>query len=87
MGLVAFTASTDLTTTAKRLSAWHLSQGAGANTINLRNGSASGAIVCQVQLPATTSASQSYPVPIIFTSGLYVEIVSSGFTVGSVDLV
>jgi hypothetical protein len=87
MALFTFTGSVDLSTKPKRLGGWHLSQGAGVQTVNLRNGSLTGPIMVQVQLPATTSASQSYDVLPIFTGGVYVEVVGTGFTVGSVNLV
>jgi hypothetical protein len=91
MALYQFTASTDLTGAGKgrRVASWHCSQGAGTQTINFRNGSITGPIMFQVQLPATTSASQSYTqggLP-TFPAGLYVEVVGTGFGVGSVDLV
>jgi hypothetical protein len=89
MALLPFAVSTDFTTKGKRLASWHLSQGTGAIAINFRNGSAAGAIQFQVQLAATTSASQAYATPNLpfFSSGLYVEIVGTGFNAGSVDLV
>jgi hypothetical protein len=88
MALYSFTGSTDLSATpkGKRLGSWHLSQGAGAQTVNFHNGNG-GPIMFQVQLPATTSASQAYGAPIVFTSGLYVEVVGTGLNAGSVDLV
>jgi hypothetical protein len=88
MALIAFTTSTDFTGVGKgrRLAAWHLSQGTGVQTVNFHNGNG-GPIMFQVQLPATTSASQAYGSPIVFTSGLYVEVVGTGFNAGSVDLV
>ena len=90
MALFPFTASIDLTGAGKgrRLAAWHLSQGAGAQTINFRVGSAAGAIQFQVHLATTTSASQAYSSPALpyFPAGLYVEVTGSGFNVGSVEL-
>jgi len=89
MATFTFAASTDFTSRGKRLASWHLSQGAGAQTINFRNGGLASAIVFQVQLVATTSASQSYGSPNLpfFSSGLYVEVVGTGFNAGAVDLV
>jgi len=91
MALFPFTASIDLTGAGKgrRLAAWHVSQGAGAQTINFRVGSVAGAIQLQVQLATITSASQSYSSPGLpyFPGGLYIEVVGSGFNVGSVELV
>jgi hypothetical protein len=90
MALYQFTASFDATGAGKgrRLGSWHLSQGAGTQTINFRSGGLTGPIMFQVQLPATTSASQSYgQVAPVFPGGLYVEVVGTGFGVGSVDLV
>jgi hypothetical protein len=89
MALLQFTASSDFTGAGKgrRLGSWHVSQGAGTQTINFRNGGLTGPILIQVQLPATTSASQAYSQPLpIFGAGLYVEVVGTGFNVGSVDL-
>jgi len=89
MAIFPFNASIDLTTKGKRLASWHVSQGTGAQTINFRNGGAAAQIVFQVQLVATSSASQAYPQSSMpfFSSGLYVEIVGTGFAIGSVDLV
>ena len=89
MALLTFTASTDFTTRGKRIASWHVSQGTGAQTINFRSGSISGTIMFQVQLVATSSASQAYPHPNLpaIPGGLYIEVVGTGFNVGSVDLV
>jgi hypothetical protein len=87
VALYPFTASTDLTTKPKRIASWHVSQGAGTQTIRFRNGSISGTVMLEVQLPATTSASQAYGTPIIFPAGVYVEVVGTGFNAGGVDLV
>jgi hypothetical protein len=89
MATLTFTASTDFTTKGKRLASWHVSQGTGAQTINFRNGGLAGTIIFQVQLVATSSASQPYPKDSMpfFSSGLYVEIVGTGFNAGAVDLV
>lgn len=80
-------ADTDLTTKGKRLFAWHFSSGGGAAVVNLRNGSASGDILCQVQLVANASASQAYPAPrgLLFPLGVFVDWVSGAIT-GSVDI-
>jgi len=90
MALYNFTATIDLSATPKgrRLASWHISQGAGTQTVNFHNGNG-GPIMFQVQLPATTSASQAYDqagMP-VFTSGLYVEVVGTGLNAGCVDLV
>jgi hypothetical protein len=91
MALFPFSASIDLTGAGKgrRLAAWHLSQGAGAQTINFRSGTAAGPIQFQVQLATVTSASQAYATPSLpyFPAGLYIEITGSGFNTGSVELV
>ena len=89
MAFLNFTASTDFAGKGKRLASWHLSQGTGAQTINFRNGGSSGTILFQVQLVATSSASQSYPAPNLpfFSSGLYIELVGTGFNAGAIDLV
>jgi len=89
MATFPFNASIDLTTRGKRLASWHLSQGTGAQTINFRNGGVAAQIVFQVQLVATSSASQAYAHPNLpnFGSGLYIEVVGTGFNIGSVDLV
>jgi len=89
MAVFAFTASIDLTTRGKRLASWHLSQGTGAQTINFRSGSVGGTIIFQVQLVATSSASQSYSHPNLpaIPGGLYIEVVGTGLNAGSVDLV
>lgn len=89
MALNVFTASTDYASKGRRLVGWHVSQGAGAQTINLRNGGSGGTIYMQIQVPATSSSGQFYgpnggP---YFPAGLYVEVVGTGFAVGSVDLV
>ena len=88
MATFTFAASTDFTTRGKRLGSWHLSQGTGAQTINFHNGNG-GPILFQVQLVATSSASQAYPQSSMpfFSSGLYVEVVGTGFNQGAVDLV
>jgi hypothetical protein len=88
MALFQFTASIDLTGKGRRVGAWHVSQGVGAQTVNFRNGGAAGTIMFQVQLPATTSASQAYSHPNLptFPAGVYVEVVNTGFAVGSVSL-
>jgi hypothetical protein len=87
MALYDFTASTDFANKSKRLKAWHLSQGTGAQTVNFRDGGASGTIKFQVQLAATTSASQAYSHPgLVFPNSLYVQIVGTGFAQGSVEL-
>jgi hypothetical protein len=92
VALYAFTTSLDLTGAGKgrRLASWALSQGAaGAQTVNLRSGSASGAILMQLQLPASSSRFQAYDqagLP-VFPGGVYVEVVSAGLNAGSVDLV
>ena len=89
MAVFPFNATIDLTAKGKRIASWHVSQGTGAQTINFRNGGAAAQIVFQVQLVATSSASQAYPPPNLpfFSSGLYIEIVGTGFQIGSVDLV
>jgi hypothetical protein len=89
MATLPFNASIDLTTKGKRLASWHVSQGAGTQTINFRNGGVAAQIVFQVQLVATSSASQAYPPPNMpfFSAGLYIEIVGTGFAIGCVDLV
>jgi hypothetical protein len=89
MALYSFTASSDFTTKAKRLASWYCSQGTGAQTVNFRNGGLTGPIMFQAQLPATTSAGLAYTQAGLptFTSGLYVEVVGTGFGVGCVDLV
>ena len=87
MALYDFTVSTDFAGKGKRLLSWHLSQGTGAQSVNFRDGGASGTIKFQVQLAATTSASQAYPSPCpVFVNGLYVDIVGTGFAQGCVDL-
>ena len=89
MATFPFNASIDLTAKGKRLASWHLSQGTGAQTINFRNGGAAAQVVFQVQLVATSSASQAYPQSSMpfFSSGLYLEVVGTGFGLGAVDLV
>jgi hypothetical protein len=89
MALYDFTASIDLAGKSRRLASWHLSQGTGAQTVNFREGGASGTIKFQVQLAATTSASQAYSAPLLptFVKDLYVEVVGTGFNKGCVDLV
>ena len=89
MATLTFAASTDFTTKGKRLASWHLSQGTGANTFNFRSGSLTGQIVFQVQLVATTSASQAYPQSSMpfFPGGLYLEVTGTGLNAGAVDLV
>lgn len=81
------TGDVDHTAKGKRLGAWHFSNSGAAAVINLRNGSVSGDIVVQIQLAATTSASQSYPAPngLVFPAGVYVDVVS-GTIVGSIGL-
>jgi hypothetical protein len=69
----------------KFLRAWHLSQGAGAQTIQFCNGVV-GSPIFEVQLPANTSASQIYHHPICFPNGLHVEVVATGFIRGGIDL-
>jgi len=88
MATQTFTASTDFTSKGKRLASWHVSQGTGAQTINFRNGSVAGTIIFQVQLVATSSASQAYPQASMpfFPLGLYVEVVGTGFNAGAVDV-
>lgn len=77
----------DLTSKGKRLASWHMSSAAATVTVNLRNGSASGDIVAQIQLAANTSASQAYSMPtgLLFPNGLFVDWVT-GTVTGSVDL-
>jgi hypothetical protein len=92
MALFPFTGSVDLSGQGKgrRLASWALSQGAaGAQTVNLRNGSAGGPIMLQVQLAASSSRAQSYDQASLptFPGGLYVEVVGAGLNAGSVDLV
>jgi hypothetical protein len=92
VALYAFSASVDLSGPGKgrRLASWHLSQGAaGAQTVNLRSGSASGAILVQLQLPASSSRFQAYDQAGLptFPAGLYVEVTGAGLNAGSVDLV
>lgn len=86
MALNSFTASTDLAGKGKSVTAYNLSQGAGAQTINFRDGGASGTIKWQVQLPATSSKELAFDRPLWFNA-LYVEVVGTGFAAGSVDLV
>lgn len=85
--VVTFTDDVSLVGRGKRLASWSFSQGAGANTINFRRGSVSGAIVFQVQVPATTSASASYPSPLYCTEGWFVEVVGTGLAQGMVDII
>jgi hypothetical protein len=90
MAMFDFTASTDFAGKSKRLSSWHLSQGTGAQTVNFRDGGSGGTIKFQVQLAATSSASQDYSLPqgsLIFPNSLYVEVVGTGFNKGMVNLV
>jgi hypothetical protein len=75
----------DLTTKGRRLASWQFSNITAAMVLNLRNGSVGGDIVARINLPVTTSASQSYDTPLIFPLGVFVEIVT-GTVVGSVDL-
>ena len=84
--VVPFTADISLVGRGKRLYSWHLSQGTGAQTVNFRRGSVSGEIVFQVQVPATTSASQSYNEPLYCTEGWFVDVVGTGLAVGLVDI-
>lgn len=85
MALTNFTASTDFAGKGKRLYFWNLSQGVGAQTINFRDGGATGAIKIQVQMAASSSLSFSFNTPPWFAS-LYVEVVGTGFTTGCVDI-
>lgn len=84
MSLTSFTDDVDLQD-QKRLYSWSLSQGTGAQTINFRRGAIGGAIVFQVQVPATTSASQSYAKPLYVNEGWFIEVVATGFQQGCVD--
>jgi hypothetical protein len=73
----------------KRLASWNLSA-AGAQTVNMRDGSATGPIVIPLKLAAGTSAGQAYEVPQgcpLFTQGLFVEVTGAGALTGSVNLV
>jgi hypothetical protein len=88
MTMITFTGSTDFVGKPKRLSSWHLSQAAGTQTVNFRNGGAAGPIILQAQLPANASSSQAYGVPApFFPNSLYLEVVGTSFVRGAVDLV
>jgi hypothetical protein len=90
MALLDFTASTDFTgpSKPKRLRAYFLSQGTGAQTVNFRDGSATGTIKFQVQIPATSSKELGIDHPgVVFPNGLYVEVVGTGFAKGAVELI
>jgi hypothetical protein len=87
IALYDFTASTDFVGKAKRLRGVYLSQGAGAQTVNLRDGGASGTIKIQIQVPATSSKEVNIDHPgIVFVNSLYVEVVGTGFAKGAVEL-
>jgi hypothetical protein len=86
LALNTFVASTDFAGKGRTLSAYALSQGTGAQTINFRDGGASGAIKWQVQLPATSSKEFTFAARPVWFNSLYVEVVGTGFTTGSVDI-
>jgi hypothetical protein len=89
VALFPFSTSLDLTGAGKgrRLASWALSQGVGAGLVNFRSGGATGQVMFQVQLPAGTSAFRAFDQCPTFPAGVFVEVVNSGFAVGSVDLV
>ena len=85
--LVTGTDDIDVSGQGKRLASWSISQGAGANTVNFRRGTVSGAVVFQVQVPTITSASQAYPSPPYCKEGWFVEVVGTGLNFVCVDVI
>lgn len=69
---------------SKLLRGWHLSASATA-VVDFCNGAA-GTPIFQVQVPASTSASQSYSRPLCFPNGLHVKLVSGTLIRGAVDI-
>ena len=88
MALITGTDDIDTAGRGKKLASWHISQGAGAQVVNFRKGALAGAIVFQVQVPATTSASQSYdsPLKIDTGEGWFIEVVASGLNFLTVNI-
>jgi len=89
MALKTFTATraADVPGRSNQLRSWSVSQGTGAQTIRFCDGTTATPLF-EVQLPATSSASQSYSNPYpVFPNGLAVEVVGTGFNRGCIDIV
>lgn len=70
---------------SKFLCSWSLSAGATALVVELCDGTAATPLL-QIQVPINTSASQTYDRPLLFPSGLHVELVSGALNRGCIDL-
>ena len=79
-------ATTDLTTKPKRLTAWNFESTVAAGDIKLRDGGVGGPILLTIRCAIGDSKTEAYPLPgIFFPTGCYVQVVA-GTVVGSVNL-
>jgi hypothetical protein len=87
--MIPFTTSTDLTARLRQVSTVFVACAATQSaTVNLRNKSATGPIHQSIKVPPMTtegnSSSINFPRPLIFPSGLYVEVASGTVAAGGV---
>lgn len=67
------TSDSDLTAQVNSIMGFHISAGASAATVLLRNGGASGAIFVEAKVPAGESVHFAAARPILFPKGLYID--------------
>jgi hypothetical protein len=85
MALYTQTASTDLSSKGRRLTSIHVAS-TGATTVNIREGAVGGAIRYQVVAATGTTQTINFATPVIFPTGVYVELSAGTVSAITVDI-